>query len=166
MTPVEHYKWEIRGAIVRHLYEAHTKEMDEQLAVIINANCSVMNYSHPSFGFNGRFYTMSSTNGPLIHQKLHPFLENKMREYEHQLYYADKLERARIEGYVNSVTSISDLPGDYLLLLPSALHAVVQGLITCDWSTSLSPEKIASFMAKYQSGYDAVRQRLALNLIL
>lgn len=167
-TPPRPYKLVIREAIMAALFTKMANLAQTELHNLIRRNALVSNYTHLSFAYNGKFYSMEPEYlpSPPIRQRLHPSLLGDMKYYLDEFGYPLEMEKTRVEGYLTSMLAYSPLPGDYLLLLPAALHAVVQGAVTCDWSTDLSPEKIASFMAKYQSGYDLLRQRMAINLIL
>lgn len=165
-APPRPYKLVIKEAIMEALYSKMVSLASKEMYDLVRRNTAKCSYFHHSFVYNGEFYNIDVDEGPPIRQKLHPELVKDMlyflEEYGHPLY----IEKARVEGYLTSMLAYSPLPGDYLLLLPAALHAVVRSAVTCDWSTELSPEKIASFMAKYGAGYERVRHRMAINLIL
>lgn len=160
------YKLVIRETIMVALFTKMAELADSELANLIRRNTAMMGYTHQSFAYNGKFYNVDYTQGPPVRQRLHPPLLPEMKSYLEEFGYPLDMEKARVGGYLSSMMAYSPYPGDYLLLLPSALHAVVQAAVTCDWSTSLTPEKIASFMAKYRTGYELIRQRMAINLIL
>lgn len=160
------FKWAIRDAILTELFKPVEEAIDEQMLDLIKRNARLQNYAHLSFAYNGKFYTFEETQGPPVRQRLHDSLlaetQALIAEKEQVLY-----ERLIANSYLTSVLAVSNAPGDYLSLLPGALHGAVKRVITClDWSPSLSAEKIAAFKAKYQQGYELLRQRMAFNLIL
>ncbi len=166
-APSVNYKVHLRTQLLSALFDPVFRMHDDDLDKILVRNTVKQGYFHYSFAFNGKFYSMDGEEGPKVRQKLHDDLVPTMREYLKEYGHELDMEKAKVAAYITSMTAFTPCPGDYLLLLPEALRAVVQAsLETIDWSSSLSPEKITEFVTKYQSGYDTIRQRLALNLLL
>ena len=163
----DRYKWFIRDAVMNKLYARMDTLLKEDVKEIAVENCKLIGATHLSFAFNGEFYNADSTDGPHIRQKLHPSLIPRAERLDKEFGHALTTEKVKVRGYLASMLAYSPYPGDYLLLLPQAIHATVkQSITTGDWSPTLSSEKITSFMAKHGSNYELIRQRLALNLIL
>ena len=160
------YKLVIRESIMDALYTKMEGLAHKEMYELIGRNAAKRGYYHYSFAFNGVFYNVDSSDGPPVRQRLDISLIPDMVAYLEEFGHPLELEKAKVSGYLSSMLAYSPLPGDYLLLLPSALHAVVQSAVRCDWSTDLSPEKIATFMDKYRPGYELIRLRMATNLIL
>lgn len=160
------FKWLIRDAILNDLFKPVEEAHNEQMLDLIKRNARLQNYVHLSFAYNGKFYTFEETQGPPVRQRLHDSLLDETKALIDEKDQV-ALEKLLAESYLTSVLAVSNVPGDYLALLPGALHGAVKRVVTClDWSPSLSAEKIAAFKAKHQRGFDLLRQRMAFNLIL
>jgi hypothetical protein len=163
----DRYKWAIHNAVLTALFSKMVKLHDEEVHKLAVQNLELLGYTHLSFAFNGQFYSVDGTEGPPVRQRLHPSLVCQAIKMEAEFGHPLAYERSIAANYLSSVLAFSQHPGDYLLLLPGALTSTVKQAIVCsDWSTTLTPEKIAAFKAKHQKSYDLIRNRLALNLIL
>jgi hypothetical protein len=163
----DRYKWAIHKAVMTALFTKMEKIHAEEVNKLAVQNFEIMGYTHLSFAYNGQFYSVDGTEGPPVRQRLHPSLVSQAIHMEAEFGHPLAYERSIAANYLSSVLAFSQYPGDYLLLLPGALTPVVSQAIVCsDWSTTLTPEKMAAFKAKHQKGYELIRNRLALNLLL
>lgn len=174
------YKWAIRDALLTALYAPVQAERDALLLDLIKCNCVLLSqddlakhgavqlgHQHPSFAYNGKFYTFEPSEGPPVRNRVHPTLMPEVAEVIKRFDFDILLhEKTLVTGYLTSMLSYSHAPADYLPVLPSALHGTLQQTVSCDWTrVTKTEEGVTAFLSKYQKGYDLMRQRMAFNLI-
>lgn len=160
---IEHF----RKYYIEQLYAPVLKASDIEITGLIQQNCALTHETHSSFAYKGQYYNKdwrpAPPHRPKLHDKLVPAVESWLREFGRDI----EMEQRLIDGYLRSITAFDKQPKNWLPLLPPDTHQYVRVLFaTDDWETDLSSEKIEAFLAKYQTGYDLIRKRLALNLLL
>jgi hypothetical protein len=155
--------------LIDYIYEPTHKHRLIELEKIIKENCELMGYQHPSFAYNGNFYTLT-TAGPRIRQKLHNSLINRLEDMNTEFKDVIVIERSLVQSYISTILSRSMDIGVWLAYLPSGLHGVILNdnkmVYIQITATKIPQEKIDELNTKHKAGYEALCNRLVLNLIL
>lgn len=157
----------IKDALYEYLYTPVQKTFQVRLATIIDRNCFINGYGHPSFTYKGEYYTSTSSPKPRRSNMLHASLYPAMDAYLADKHRLNTEEIPYVLGYINTVLNATNNLPDYLHLLPDSVHAPVYKLLTtCPCNTrDLSDDAIELLRQKNENAIHLMKQRLVMNLI-
>lgn len=157
----------IRQSIINYLYRPVDTKLQEKLHKIILDNTRLGSFSHQSFLYKGELYQWDSRTPPRNSNRLMPDMIPVMNAYLDEKNELDQWERPMATGYITAALNASNIIGDYLLLLPDALHHPLQGMFdpSENWSPEMTQAQAQEFISKHRASYNAVKQRLVWNLI-
>ena len=155
-------------AIEVYLYSAAFKRIQDDINDLIYANSKLHGNGQEALVFLGEIYQLPQVHGKITRpiNIVHTDLVAPMKAI---LAYKKKLTTEQNEslGYIRTLLRTTQCYGDIKALLPEILADYLK-----DWQwrfasthPSMGEEAIATFRQKNQKYYDAIRYRMAANLI-
>lgn len=169
--PLQHdprTKQQIKNAIYETLYTPIEEKFQKRLHHIIMRNAVLGGYSHASFMYKNTIYNCDPNPLPRKMNRLMPAMQDEMNQYLRDLKRLNEQEVAYVLGYINQVLNASNDFGDYLRLLPHAVHAPIEKLAaTCPCHHQrMSEDTVALLQTKNKSAIELMKQRMVANLII
>jgi len=160
-------KEQIKEALYAFIYSPVERSFNQRLNNLILRNAVSLCYSHRSFYYKGKMYSVDTGRPPLLRNKLSPQFTTQMEEYLEDLRQLKEEELPYVTGFINQVLNASNGFEDYLHILPESVHKPIEKMINqcaCR-NRQLSDEAIQLLKEKNKEPINMLKQRMLMNLI-
>jgi len=159
-------KQHIKDSLYRFLYSDMDKYMKRRIRDIIKKNDNLYGKTTGWLVFRGKEYSTGNVAAPRFKSRTHAEVEQDMIVYTEELKSINN-EMPYVLGFITHVLNRTDSLQDYLVILPSCLHPIVNKAINecpCG-SRVLSDGVVQAIQKKEKHSIDLIKGRLAKNLI-
>ena len=160
-------KQQIKDTLYAYLYLPVQNQFKTQLELLIIRNTLINGTGHKSFHYKGEYFCCDSNPPPRKWNRLDVHLRPAMNEYLAELKQLNEGELPFVMGFINQVLNASNNFGDYLQLLPDAVHPPIEQLMaTCPChARQLSNERVTELRDQNQLSIQLMKKRMVMNLI-
>jgi hypothetical protein len=161
-------KQQIKDTLYGFIYGPVQKSFKTRIDTLIARNTLMGGYGHKHFSYKGVVYNGETTHPPLKKNRLLASLRPEMDEYLSDLERLNNTELPYVLGFINQVLNSSCDFGDYLKILPEALHPPLLKLsatFPCK-NSRLDPDRAKAIVDSNAGSIALVKERLVLNLLI
>jgi len=162
------FKWDLMQGMLHQLYQPFMDMQRRELKEITVQNSLLHKNNQLCFRFKGEEFRIEHQRDVRRLNSLHESLQPRMKEWMALQAQVKNEERPYVENALTQVLNSSESIEDYYLLLPDALHPILNDFrpIAPPLGPQLTDQQLDDLRLKNQKGIGFMKSRMVMNLLL